>query len=83
VGALAEAKTALREAVQLPLQHPQLFAGGTLARPSKGVLLFGPPGTGKTMVARAAAAECGATFLSLSPSSLTSKYLGDSVKLVR
>ncbi|KAL4425684.1 hypothetical protein ABPG75_009700 [Micractinium tetrahymenae] len=83
VGALEEAKTALREAVQLPLKHPELFAGGTLARPSKGVLLFGPPGTGKTLVARAAAAECGAAFLSLSTASLTSKWFGDSTKLLR
>lgn len=54
-----------------------------LARPSKGVLLFGPPGTGKTLVARAAAAECGAAFLSLSTASLTSKWFGDSTKLLR
>ena len=44
VGALGGAKDALREAVQLPLQHPHLFARGTLARPVRGVLLFGPPG---------------------------------------
>ena len=44
VGALQAAKTALREAVQLPLQHPHLFARGSLSRPCKGVLLFGPPG---------------------------------------
>ena len=44
MGALAEAKDALREVVQLPLQHPALFAAGSLARPTRGVLLFGPPG---------------------------------------
>ena len=44
VGALAGPKAALREAVQLPLQHPALFARGPLARPCRGVLLFGPPG---------------------------------------
>lgn len=44
VGALAGPKAALREAVQLPLQHPALFVRGPLARPCRGVLLFGPPG---------------------------------------
>jgi ATP-dependent 26S proteasome regulatory subunit len=44
VGALAGPKAALREAVQLPLQHPALFSRGPLARPCRGVLLFGPPG---------------------------------------
>lgn len=44
IGALSEAKDALREVVQLPLQHPELFASASLARLSKGVLLFGPPG---------------------------------------
>lgn len=83
VGALAAAKDALREAVQLPLQHPRLFARGTLTRACTGVLLFGPPGTGKTLLARAAAAECGAAFLAISPSTLASKWLGDGVKYVR
>lgn len=46
VGALAGPKAALREAVQLPLQHPALFMRGPLARPCRGVLLFGPPGEG-------------------------------------
>ena len=44
VGALNDVKDALREVVQLPLQHPELFASGSLARLTKGVLLFGPPG---------------------------------------
>lgn len=44
MGALAGTKDALRETVQLPLQHPRLFSRGALARPCKGVLLFGPPG---------------------------------------
>lgn len=77
------AKDALREAVQLPLQCPQLFVRGSLARPCRGVLLFGPPGTGKTLLARAAAAECGASFLAVSPSTVASKWLGDGVRYVR
>ncbi len=83
VGAMEDAKNALREAVQLPLQCPQLFVRGVLARPCRGVLLFGPPGTGKTLLARAAAAECGASFLSVSPSTVASKWLGDGVRYVR
>ncbi|DBA81560.1 TPA: hypothetical protein ACH3X1_007333 [Trebouxia sp. C0004] len=83
VGALAEAKDALREAVQLPLQHPHLFQKGSLARPCRGVLLFGPPGTGKTLLARAAAAECGASFLAIHPSTVASKWLGDGVRYMR
>lgn len=83
VGAMEEAKDALREAVQLPLQCPQLFVRGSLARPCRGVLLFGPPGTGKTLLARAAAAECGASFLAVSPSTVASKWLGDGVRYVR
>ena len=46
VGALGKAKDVLREVVQLPLQQPALFAVGSLARPTKGILLFGPPGIG-------------------------------------
>lgn len=83
VGALQDAKRVLREAVQLPLQRPDLFETGALARHSTGVLLFGPPGTGKTLLARATAAESGASFLELSLSSLSSKWYGDSTKLVR
>jgi DNA polymerase III delta prime subunit len=82
VGALKKAKQVLQETVQLPLQRPDLFQHGALAKPPSGVLLFGPPGTGKTLLARATAAESGASFLELSLSSLSSKYFGDSTKLV-
>eukprot|EP00873_Tetraselmis_striata_P035962 jgi/Tetstr1/456226/TSEL_042989.t1 len=84
VGALEKAKDALREAVQLPLLHPDLFFRSRLLNaPCRGVLLFGPPGTGKTMLARAVAAECGASFLVLSPSALVSKWMGDANRFVR
>ncbi|KAM0285516.1 hypothetical protein ACHAQH_001466 [Verticillium albo-atrum] len=81
VAGLEIAKNALREAVVYPFLRPDLFMG--LREPARGMLLFGPPGTGKTMLARAVATESRSTFFSISASSLTSKYLGESEKLVR
>jgi SpoVK/Ycf46/Vps4 family AAA+-type ATPase len=81
VAGLDVAKNSLLETVVYPLRRPDLFTG--LREPPKGMLLFGPPGTGKTMLARAAATESRCTFFSIKASSLTSKYLGESEKLVR
>ncbi|KAK5995801.1 putative AAA domain-containing protein [Cladobotryum mycophilum] len=81
IAGLEIAKNALRETVVYPFLRPDLFMG--LREPARGMLLFGPPGTGKTMLARAVATESRSTFFSISASSLTSKYLGESEKLVK
>ncbi|KAL4335336.1 hypothetical protein GQ457_07G008370 [Hibiscus cannabinus] len=82
IGALEETKESLQELVMLPLRRPDLFKGGLL-KPCRGILLFGPPGTGKTMLAKAIAKEAGASFINVSMSTITSKWFGEDEKNVR
>ena len=80
VAGLDAAKSALKQAAILPLKFPNLFQD---MKPWKGILLYGPPGTGKSHLARALATEANTTFLSVTASDLTSKWVGDSERLVR
>ncbi|KAL9178344.1 hypothetical protein ACHAXT_001772 [Thalassiosira profunda] len=82
IAGLEDAKRNLWEAVILPLKNPSLFSG-PLAKPINGMLLFGPPGTGKSMIGKAIAHECDATFFSISKSSIDSKWQGDGEARVR
>ena len=72
----------LEEAIVFPLEKKHLFEAIGI-KPPKGVLMFGPPGTGKTMLARAVAARVNATFLKLAGSQLVQAYIGDGAKMVR
>ncbi|KAI9442937.1 ATPase [Lactarius indigo] len=82
IGGLEHIISSLRESVIIPLLNPDLFRSSALLTAPKGVLLHGPPGCGKTMLAKALAKESGATFINISPSVLTNKWFGESNKLV-
>jgi transitional endoplasmic reticulum ATPase len=81
VGGLDEAKRELRDGIELPLRHPESFARLGI-RPAKGFLLFGPPGTGKTMLAKAVAREAEANFIATKSSDLLSKWYGESERQI-
>eukprot|EP00027_Filamoeba_sp_ATCC50430_P015882 CAMPEP_0168570164 /NCGR_PEP_ID=MMETSP0413-20121227/16571_1 /TAXON_ID=136452 /ORGANISM="Filamoeba nolandi, Strain NC-AS-23-1" /LENGTH=434 /DNA_ID=CAMNT_0008602761 /DNA_START=87 /DNA_END=1387 /DNA_ORIENTATION=+ len=83
IGALDDVKQNLRELVMLPLQRPELFTKGSLTKPCKGILLFGPPGTGKTMLAKAIATQCMANFINVSMATIASKWFGEGEKYVK
>nr|MDO8115301.1 CDC48 family AAA ATPase [Candidatus Sigynarchaeota archaeon] len=82
VGGLENTKRALMEAVELPLKNPGLFEKAGIREPS-GVLLYGPPGCGKTMLAKAVATESEANFITVKGPEIFSKYVGESEKTMR
>lgn len=82
IGGLEEAKQALKEAIEWPLKYPKLFEEAG-AKPPKGILLHGPPGSGKTLLAKAVANESGVNFISIKGPELMSKFVGESEKGVR
>lgn len=82
IGGLDDVINDLGETVILPLKNDNLFQNSKLLQPPKGVLLYGPPGCGKTMIAKATAREAGARFLNINLSSLLDKWYGESQKRV-
>ncbi|KAL0074469.1 P-loop containing nucleoside triphosphate hydrolase protein [Phycomyces blakesleeanus] len=82
IGGLEQQIQEIKEAVELPLTHPELYEEMGI-KPPKGVILYGVPGTGKTLLAKAVANQTSATFLRIVGSELIQKYLGDGPKLVR
>ncbi len=82
VGDLEEAKQKIREIVELPLRHPELFERLGI-EPPKGVLLYGPPGCGKTLLARAVANESEAHFIPINGPEIVSKWVGEAERKLR
>ncbi|PHT27903.1 hypothetical protein CQW23_32498 [Capsicum baccatum] len=83
IGALESVKVTLKELIMLPLQRPELLSKSQPTKPCKGILLFDPPGTGKTMLAKAVATEAGGNFINISMSSISSKqWSGEGEKCI-
>lgn len=82
VGGLTKQIQEIKEVIELPIKHPELFDSLGVAQP-KGVLLYGPPGTGKTLLARAVAHHTDCTFIRVSGSELVQKYIGEGSRMVR
>jgi len=82
IGGLEDELQRVREMIELPLKHPEIFTRLGID-PPKGVLLFGPPGTGKTLIARAVANEAGASFFSIQGPEIMSKFYGQSEERLR
>ncbi|PHQ46729.1 peptidase, partial [Halorubrum sp. C3] len=82
IGGLEDQMQEVRETVEMPLEHPDMFEDVGITPPS-GVLLYGPPGTGKTMLAKAVANETDATFIKMAGSELVHKFIGEGARLVR
>lgn len=98
VGGLTNVKSEILDTIQLPLEHPELFANGMKKRSGKlesehvihrsltslpGILLYGPPGTGKTLLAKAVATSCSLNFFSVKGPELLNMYIGESEANVR
>ena len=82
IGGLDEVKQELKEAVEWPLKNPEIFSRLGI-RPPKGILLYGPPGCGKTLLARAVATESEANFITIKGPEVFSKWVGESEKAIR
>merc|ERR1719167_81071 len=82
VGGLDKQIKEIKEVIELPVKHPELFEALGIAQP-KGVLLYGPPGTGKTLLARAVAHHTECTFIRVSGSELVQKFIGEGSRMVR
>jgi 26S proteasome regulatory subunit T6 len=82
VGGLAEQVKQVKEVIELPIKHPEIFDSLGISQP-KGVLLYGPPGTGKTLLARAVAHHTDCTFIRVSGSELVQKFIGEGSRMVR